>query len=197
MQFEPWLRLRRRNGKKENPSIYLSFAGVVAGDVDGDEAAFRVFYERVAPKIWTFVKRKAPNQSIAEEIYQETWTKIHRFRDRYDPALEPLPWIYTIARSVFLDRMRALNASPEVATDPETLEQKSDSSRNDSGSADISGESDFEEFLSDLSPDQRELLRKRYLEELSFEEIAAASGVREFTIRKRLSRILQKIRRSR
>jgi RNA polymerase sigma-70 factor (ECF subfamily) len=165
--------------------------------VEGDEAAFRVFYERVAPKIWTFVKRKAPSQGIAEEIYQEAWTKIHRFRDRYDPALEPLPWVYTIARSVLIDRMRALNANPEVATDPETLEQRSDTARNDLGSSETSGENDLEEFLSELPPDQGELLRKRYLEDLSFEEIAAASGVREVTIRKRLSRILQKIRRSR
>jgi RNA polymerase sigma factor (sigma-70 family) len=162
----------------------------------GDEAAFRVFYERVSPKIWSFVRKRISSLTEAEEIYQEAWTKIHRFRDRYDPDLEPLPWVYTITRSVLTDRMRAVSAVPETAFDPSSLEQKSNSlvevePRNDGARTE-----ELEQVLSALPEDQRELLQKRYDQDLSFEQIATGFGVREETIRKRLSRILQKIRRS-
>jgi RNA polymerase sigma-70 factor (ECF subfamily) len=180
-----------------SPSLHdLDEKALFSRYVTGDEAAFRVLYARLAPKIWSFVKRRISNQSIAEEIYQETWTKIHRFRDRYDSNLEPLPWLYIITRSVLVDRMRSLRANPEVATDPETLELRMDSSQSETTSGVSSDSDDLEALLSGLPQDQKELLKKRFQEDLSFEEIATASGVREETIRKRMSRILQKMRRS-
>ncbi len=175
--------LSQKNDERELFRLYI----------EGDEEAFRKFYARVSPKVWSFVKRRISDSSIAEEVFQEAWLKIHRSREQYDPKFHPLAWIYTITRSVWMDRMRRLGARPEIPTDP--LEWENVAPAMTSLNHSEREDSDVERFLSELPSDQRELLEQRYEQELSFEEMARAAGVREETIRKRLSRLLQKLRR--
>jgi len=163
--------------------------------VGGNEDAFRQFYAQVSPKVWSFVKKRIADAALAEEVFQEAWLKIHRSRDRYDPKFNPMAWVYTLTRSVLIDRMRALGSRPEVLLPPEDLERQESASRFVGVESPMGQMAGLDSALAALPPDQRELLRQRYEKEWSFEEIARVAGVRQETIRKRLSRLLQNLRR--
>ncbi len=73
---------------------------------DGDAEAFRALYGRVAPKLLGFLTRMAGDRSLAEDVLQQTFLKIHRARSAYVRGANPQPWIYAIARRTFLDEVR-------------------------------------------------------------------------------------------
>lgn len=70
--------------------------------------AFQEFYQRVTPRIRQFLgaRRVAPAERL-EDLIQSIWLKIHRTRALYDPKFEPLQWVFVIARTLWLDDLRA------------------------------------------------------------------------------------------
>ncbi len=73
---------------------------------NGDAAAFRALYGRVAPRLLAYLTRMAPNRTAAEDLLQQTFLKVHRARGSYVLGAEPLPWLYAIAHRTFLDSAR-------------------------------------------------------------------------------------------
>jgi RNA polymerase sigma-70 factor (ECF subfamily) len=57
--------------------------------------------------------RLARRRTEAEEIFQETFLKLHRSRGTYIPGSTAIHWIFAIARSVYLDRLRYRKRRPE------------------------------------------------------------------------------------
>jgi RNA polymerase sigma-70 factor (ECF subfamily) len=97
---------------------------------EGEEAAFRDLYTVVAPKIMAYLATlaRAHDRSVAEDLLQQTFLKLHSARSSYVRGANPLPWIYTIAHRAFLDHTRRRRRSPlrfagrdeevpEIATD--------------------------------------------------------------------------------
>jgi RNA polymerase sigma-70 factor, ECF subfamily len=81
-------------------------AELMARYCDGDREAFRALYDRVAPRLFGYLRRMSGDRALAEDLLQQTMLKIHRARHAYVRGADPLPWAYAIARRVFLDEMR-------------------------------------------------------------------------------------------
>lgn len=73
---------------------------------DGDANAFRGLYALVAPRILNYLLRMSRDKSLADDLLQQTFLKVHRARGAYVRGADPLPWIYAIAHRTFLDEMR-------------------------------------------------------------------------------------------
>lgn len=74
--------------------------------VDGDAMAFRELYQRIAPRILSYLLRMARERALAEDLLQLTFLKVHRARRAYVRGADPVPWIYAIAHRTFLDEAR-------------------------------------------------------------------------------------------
>ena len=93
----------------------------------------------------------------------------------------------TITRNVAIDEARGrpkaetldIEESPIVSSQDEEAAHEARSS--------------LREILSSLNPEERELLERRLLDEDSFEQIGADTGVSAPSTRKRLSRLLKRI----
>ncbi len=158
----------------------------------GEVAAFDLFYERLSPRIWGFLRKRTVSQALAEDLYQEVWSKIHRSKEQYDHKFPVAPWIFTIARSVLYDGLRGIQRNNEVAVGEESLSRASDlTSFEESTKLDSP---DLEVALAALSPEQKEIIKLRYQKEWSFGEIASSLGLSEDSVRKRISRILKELR---
>jgi len=72
----------------------------------GDDAAFSDLYELLAPRLFAFLLRTTRNQSEAEDLVQQTMLKMHCARGRFIRGAGVVPWAFSIARRLLIDRAR-------------------------------------------------------------------------------------------
>lgn len=73
----------------------------------GEDAALGDVYDLASPAVFTFLLRLCRDRSLAEDLTQETFLRLHRARGLYRPGAPVMPWAYTIARRLFLDAVRS------------------------------------------------------------------------------------------
>lgn len=81
--------------------------GAMARFAAGHDAALGEVYDLASPSVFRFLLRLCREQTLAEDLTQETFLRIHRARGLYRTGAAVLPWAYTIARRLFLDAVRA------------------------------------------------------------------------------------------
>jgi len=116
---------------------------------------------------------------------QEVFFKLHRSKHLYNATLPFSPWIFSIARSVFLDFMKKKNLEDPVDTndfDKITTPEP------------VAVEYDLQGLVSALPDSQREALSLRVYEDKTFEEIALRLSTSPENARQLISRGLKKIR---
>lgn len=79
----------------------------------GDDAVFDRLYDALSPPLYRFCLRLAVRRHEAEDLFQETFLKLHRARATYAPGSSALHWSFAIARSVYLTRLRYTRRRPE------------------------------------------------------------------------------------
>jgi len=80
----------------------------------GDEAAFAVFYDHVAARVYGLVRRVLRDPAQAEEVAQEALVETWRTASRFDPAKgSATGWALTIAHRRAVDRVRTEQAGIE------------------------------------------------------------------------------------
>jgi len=86
---------------------------------EGDESALAELYRRWAGPVRGFLLRMVGEPTMAEDLTQETFVRVHGARARYAPDARFSTWLFRIARNLALnelDRMR--NSAPHLSTSP-------------------------------------------------------------------------------
>lgn len=73
---------------------------------DGDEACFTQLLERHRNAVIHFLYRMVLNQAVAEELAQEVFLRVYRFRSNYEPAAKFTTWLFRIATHLGLNWIR-------------------------------------------------------------------------------------------
>lgn len=120
------------------------------------------------------------NAAEAEDAVQDAFLKYLEHPPRLDRAASAAPWLMRVTVNLCRDRLRA--ASRRNVPIPEDLPAPAPEERDG-----------LEELLS-LPAEDRALIHLYYYEGFSTAEIAAAMGMREGTVRSRLSRARSKLR---
>jgi RNA polymerase sigma-70 factor, ECF subfamily len=74
---------------------------------EGHDESFAVVYARIGMRLLRFLRRLSGADDVASDLLQETLLRMHLARAAFRPGAAVLPWSYTIARNVFLDRARS------------------------------------------------------------------------------------------
>jgi DNA-directed RNA polymerase specialized sigma24 family protein len=151
-----------------------------------DEAAFGRLVERFLPPALGVARQLLPQRSLAEDAVQETFLRLVRRRERYDPSRPFARWFYTILRNVCTDILRR-GARRAEAVEAAGLER----ARRRGG---LAPPTDAWELLERLSADDRAVLTLRIVEDMSFREVGAALGISEEAAKKRAQRALRRLR---
>jgi RNA polymerase sigma-70 factor (ECF subfamily) len=85
----------------------------------GEDAAFAVVYDAVAPRLYGYLLRQTHDPARAEDIVQQTMLQMHRARGRFIPGAEVTPWAFAIARRLLIDSARRRKREVLVPTDEE------------------------------------------------------------------------------
>jgi RNA polymerase sigma-70 factor (ECF subfamily) len=79
----------------------------------GDEQVFEPLYHSLSPRLYRFCRRLALSAPEADDLFQETFLKLHRARATYIAGADVLHWAFAIARSIYLTRLRYWRRRPE------------------------------------------------------------------------------------
>lgn len=84
---------------------------------EGEESAFGVIHAGLEVKLRSFLVRLTGASSIAEDLLQETFLRIHRARGSFERGAAVVPWAYAIARNTWLDHARSARVRAERQAD--------------------------------------------------------------------------------
>ncbi len=159
----------------------------------GDENAFTTFYRRYQNRIYRFALQMSGRTNTAEEVTQEVFMAIIQQTGRWKPERGGLPaYLYGVARNHVLrclERDRRYVAIDSGKRESESVDEES--SRTIDPLWELTQEERVETVrraVSTLPPLYREVIALCELQELTYEEAAAAAGCAVGTIRSRLHR---------
>ena len=160
-----------------------------------DPDLFRNFYERYSEEILGYFKRRTADRDTALELTAETfsraWVARERFEDRYEGSVAP--WLFGIARNVLLMSIRRGTVERRVAARLGVLERLDLDGGSDTV-PDVGWAYDADELLDSLPLSQREAVRLRVVDELTYDEVADALGTTRTAARVRVHRALAALR---
>jgi len=78
---------------------------------DGELTAFQILYERHRGGLYRYFLRQSP-RDVAEELFQDVWTRVIQARRRYRPDATFRTWLYTLARNRLIDYWRRQGRDP-------------------------------------------------------------------------------------
>lgn len=153
----------------------------------GDEHAFAELYKRLSPRIFGYFHSKIRTKEKTEEAFQEFFIKLHKSKHLYKKGMPILPWVFTIARTVFLDEVRRTKFEKNQV-------QISDGDWTTENNFKDEGKQELQPVLSKLSPEQKSALELRYFDEKTFDEIAIILNTNSANIRQIVSRGVKKLK---
>ncbi|MFA6259950.1 MAG: sigma-70 family RNA polymerase sigma factor [Bacteroidia bacterium] len=167
--------------------------------LNGNEACLETLIKRHQKSIYTAIYLLVRDRALAEDIFQETFIKIiHTLRKgNYNEEGKFLPWAARIARNLAIDYIRKMKRDVTIT----------DSAGNDifsylriaeESKEDIimrqQSEHKVKQLVKQLPEEQREVLIMRHWGDMSFQEIADATGVSINTALGRMRYALNNIR---
>ncbi len=166
---------------------------------EGDAAALDALYGRYSAPVNSLVWKVLQNTEEAEDVTLEVFWQIWRQADRYDPSRgAPPAWIFTVARSRAIDRLRARHRreartvsfdDPAVKIDPLDEEAPPDQVASFRQTRDA-----VREALSTLPPAQREAVELAFFRGLTHVEVAAMLKQPLGTVKTRIRQGLIRLR---
>jgi RNA polymerase sigma-70 factor (ECF subfamily) len=168
-------------------------SAIVAGLARGDTRAFDVVYDRYRAPLYAFLVRLTGAVALAEDLLQETWLRLARHSRELPPGTELRPWLFTVARNLYLShrrwalldagRLRELGLLPAAGV---------------AGPFEATAENqalrELEAALAVLPLEQREVLLLCTVSGFEPTEAAAILGISPEATRQRLSRARARLR---
>ena len=156
-----------------------------------DRAAFGALFDHFAPRLKGFIMRSGTGSGQAEEIVQDVMLTVWRKAEQFDPTRAQVSgWIYQIARNRQIDVIRKENRPL-----PQELGEAPESEPDASHVLGFEQEADhLRQALSRLRPNQRDMIEKAYLGELTHQEISTQTGLPLGTIKSRIRLGLDRLR---
>jgi RNA polymerase sigma-70 factor, ECF subfamily len=162
----------------------------------GDEEAFTFVFRRWQGPLFRFALHMCGNRTVAEDATQEVFMTLIRQTAQFDSAKGKLgAFLFGIARNQVLKRLERerpyTSLTPNWEDSPDSSTelriQSSDAARSD-GEARAEAIEQVRHAILTLPPDYREVVALCDLEEMSYDEAAAALGCAPGTVASRLHR---------
>lgn len=157
----------------------------------GDREAFTELVRRHQRPLLNFFRRCGVYND-AEDLVQQTFIRLYRYRDRYRPTAKLTTFLYLLARQVWIDELRrrtrlerlhkGLQAEPEPVAAPESQPDR--------------GRMDLDRALAVLPEGLRMVVIMGIYQDLPYAEIAAALKIPVGTVKSRMFNALRLLRKT-
>jgi RNA polymerase sigma-70 factor, ECF subfamily len=160
--------------------------------LDGRIEAFDALYEALAGRIRGYLLSLCRDAALADDLMQETFLRLHRSRRTYEPGRPVTPWVYAIARHVFLMHRRA--TARRLRFECVLAEEAQHADFVHDAVATLASGDEVRRALRAVPAAQRQALLMHHVGGRSFVDIAARLGVRVNAAKTRAFRGMSKMR---
>jgi len=171
-----------------DPELMLAFARRDAG-------AAEELYRRFAPRVFGLGKVMLGDASRAEDLVQDTFVKVWRVAESYEPSRGALDtWVLLIARSLAIDTIRRRVLEARVTAQQEPPQEATEGSEPEQRAEimDLAGRA--RRAMGALSPGQRAALELAYFGGKTSSEVAELEGIPVGTAKTRIRTALIRLR---
>lgn len=169
-------------------------AQLIAAAQAGDEQALDALIAALQPKLYRFIRRMCPLPEDAEDILQETLITLVRRLPEFRGASSLSTYLYTVARSHCIKKLRTSKFAPTRREPVERLAELASGDDPQAAAADREAWGLVSQVLETMELEQREVLLLRDIEQLSAAEVSAVVGVSVGAVKSRLHRARKTLR---
>ena len=188
--------VRKPNRLEENALT----AALVRRCIAGDAAAWEEFVRQHNRRIYNICYRFTGSASDSEDITQEVFVRLYRTMSSFEPDKGSFnTWLTTLTRNMLVDHFRrtrqerltdSIDAAPVADEDAPTLAERLEDEAPSPQARLASKETQkvVQQALQKVSPDLREAVILRDIQDMDYKDIAAALKVPEGTVKSRINR---------
>ncbi|HUV36560.1 MAG TPA: sigma-70 family RNA polymerase sigma factor [Patescibacteria group bacterium] len=164
---------------------------------DGESQAFDILVNRFKNKLYNYLFRLLGDESLAEEYAQETFVKAYINAEKYRTVARFSTWLYTIATNLVRNRIRNIKRRPATVSlwsvnmngdDGKWMDLRDESQRPDHNMEQKNLNELIQVAIEKIPAKYRPSFVLREINDLSYEEIAATTGLKLGTVRSRINR---------
>jgi len=158
---------------------------------EGDVGKLEVLFDRHHRALFHYFLRLNGSRAASEDMVQEVFFRILKYRKSYQPGTSFRAWLYQIGRNVSVDhvgRHKGEVALPEAAAELRSAEEPPDRQLENKQETAL-----LHRALADLPPEKREVLIMSRFLNLKYEEIASVLKCEVGTVKVRVYRALREL----
>ncbi|MGH9861391.1 MAG: sigma-70 family RNA polymerase sigma factor [Candidatus Acidiferrales bacterium] len=164
-------------------------AGLIAACQRGDREAFRRLFEKYKDRVYSLALHFSGNEAVAQDVAQRIFLKLYTSIGQFRGDSHFTTWLYRMVFNACTDEQRKTRRLVPLEGGAMTAAERRAECRPQE-------QAQFRRQISDavrgalqnLKPELRQPLVLRYVEGLSYQEIAAAMGCSSGTVASRLNR---------
>lgn len=159
---------------------------------NGDLKQASLLFDRYHKRIFNFLARLSMDREQAEDLTQNVFLRIIRYRTSYREGLRFQSWIYQVARNVFSDHyQKQKNRFSDFVNVENISEEMADA---DDAQRIEEQERLLEKSMERLTEEQRELLILTRFQHMKYEEVAVIMNTTVANIKVKVHRAIGKLR---
>ena len=159
---------------------------------EGDTERLAPLFDRHHRRLFNFFLRSTGSRAVAEDLVQEVFVRMLRYRQTFRPGAEFVPWMYALARNAANDHWRARPRELELTE--ETPEPVASEAHPIAGLEAAESSRRLAAALARLEPGKRELLLLARSGELRYQAIGELLGVTPGAVKVRVHRAMKDLR---
>ena len=162
--------------------LHFSDSKLVKLYIAGDERALELLVSRHQQKVYSYIISRIRDEELANDIFQDVFVKIIQTlkKGQYNEEGKFLPWVLRIAHNLVIDHFRREKRMPTIS--PNSEFDIFDVIRDETPTTEAALiwdqiEGDIRKLIEYLPDEQKEVLRLRHYNQMSFKEIAEKTDV--------------------
>ena len=161
----------------------LSDSTLINKFTSGNSRSFSILVDRYQKRVYGFIFSKVKDAELADDVFQDTFVKvIKNLRlGKYKDEGRFLSWVMRIAHNIIMDHFRKINRLPKHESKHEDLDVMDRLIEQSNSIEDLMIETqihaDLSILIDELPQTQKEVLRMRLFQEMSFKDIGEQTGV--------------------
>ena len=161
----------------------LSDSTLITQFISGNNQSFSILVDRYQKRVYGFIFSKVKDADLADDVFQDTFVKvIKNLRlGKYKDHGRFLSWVMRIAHNIIMDHFRKINRLPKYESKHKDLDLMDRLIEKSNSIEDLIIETQIHAdlciLIDELPKTQKEVLRMRLFQEMSFKDIGEQTGV--------------------
>lgn len=156
---------------------------------NGNLKQLSILFDRYYVRLYNFFYKMNYNKTLSEDLTQNVFERIIKYRHSYNGSSAFLPWIFRIARNVNADHHKGNKLKISDGVDVHQMEKVEEINDDESSQKTI-----LKRAMSTISEDYREVLLMTRFQGLQYSEVATILQCSESNVKVRVHRAIKALR---